>query len=340
MINFRMIGLIRNGGTKFQPGFFALVMSLGILSISSLLNGFDLLSDILFYAGVMAFIAEAALLLIWTVEGGSRKTCGTYECRYGAFTISSGLSVLLTRLSMDVIEVSPLALATDFALLVFIVAVIRPGLLGKIRNSSGKVDSGLSNYSIAILAYSIALLHSFPDGTNYSDLIAFGVVLAAILSMLVFFRFQRYLLRTYLSEHIKGIVADGSIFINMGFPALSSIFIFQAMQSLQGFLNNASVSFLLLLALGLWIYSTVWYPFAMRLYLLGDRTHDFKVSKFAIIFPTGVYSTATYFISKAYFHGLQILSIIILIFGIAVLLVILGELVSPHFVNHRKLAEP
>ena len=129
MIKFRVIGLIRNGGTKFQPGFFALVMSLGILSISSLLNRFDLLSDILFYAGVMAFIAEATFLLIWTVEGGSRKIGGTYECRYGAFTISSGLSVLLTRLSMDVIEVSPLAMATNFALLVFIVAVIRRGCL-------------------------------------------------------------------------------------------------------------------------------------------------------------------------------------------------------------------
>jgi tellurite resistance protein TehA-like permease len=340
MINFRMIGLIGNGRIKFQPAFFALVMSMGILSISSLLNGFNLLSNILFYTAVVVFIAEAALLLAWMIKGGSKQICGPFECGYGAFTISSALSVLLTRLSMDGLENFDLTLATDFAILVFIVSVIRPGLLGKIRNSSGKVDSGLSNYPIAILAYSIVLLHSFPDGTHYSDLIAFAAVLAAIFSMLVFFRFQKYLFIIYLSEHIKGIVADGSIFINMGFPALCSIFIFQATQSFQGFLSHTSVSFLLLLALGLWMYSTVWYPLAIRLYLLGNRTHDFRVSKFAIIFPTGVYSTATYFISRAYFHELQILSIVALIAGIIVLLVILGELISPPFAIHRKTAEP
>ena len=64
------------------------------------------------------------------------------------------------------------------------------------------------------------------------------------------------------------------------------------------------------------------------------------VSKFAIIFPTGVYSTATYFISRIYFNELQTLSIVVLIAGIIVLLVILGELMSPPFAIHRKTAEP
>jgi tellurite resistance protein TehA-like permease len=339
MINCRMIILFRNWEAGFQPAFFALVMSLGILSISSLLNGFILLSDILFYTAVTVFIVEATLLLAAVLKNGNKLPCSTYECRYGAFTISSGLSVLLTRLSMEGVENSPLNLATNLVILVILIAAVRPGLLGKIRNSGGKVDSGLSNYSIAILAYSIALLHSFPDGTYYSNLIGLGAILAAILSMSSFFRFQGGLFRTYLSGHLNGIIANGSIFINMGFPALCATFIFQAIQAFRGLLSHEYESLLLLFALGLWIYSTAWYPFAIRLYLHGNRTHDFRVSKFAIVFPTGVYSTATYLVSRAYYHGLQILSLIVLLAGIIVLLVILAELSFPLFASHRKTAE-
>ena len=233
-----MIILFRNWEAGFQPAFFALVMSLGILSISSLLNGFILLSDILFYTAVTVFIVEATLLLAAVLKNGNKLPCSTYECRYGAFTISSGLSVLLTRLSMEGVENSPLNLATNLVILVILIAAVRPGLLGKIRNSGGKVDSGLSNYSIAILAYSIALLHSFPDGTYYSNLIGLGTILAAILSMSSFFRFQGGLFRTYLSGHLNGIIANGSIFINMGFPALCATFIFQAIQAFRGLLSH------------------------------------------------------------------------------------------------------
>lgn len=331
MINSGMIRLIRNGGTKFQPAFFALVMSLGILSISSLLNGFVLLSLTLFYTAVAVFIAEAVLLLAAIFMGGSRQICGTSECNYGAFTISSGMSVLLTRHSMAGMGNSALDLAANFAILIILVMVIRPGLLGRIRNSGNKVDTAFSNYSIAILAYSIALLHSFPDGTYYSELIAFGAVFAGILSMFSFFMFQGGLFSAYTSERLHGINTDGSLFINMGFPALSIIFFSQFLLSFHGFLSHELESLLLFIELGLWIYSTVWYPIAIWLYTTKNRTHSFSASKFAIVFPTGVYSTATYIIFSTYLHNLYFLSFIILIAGIIVLLMILAELAYPLF---------
>ncbi|MEM0157414.1 MAG: hypothetical protein QXN26_05045 [Thermoplasmataceae archaeon] len=314
-----------NEGAKFQPAFFGLVMSLGILSTSSLLNGFTILSDILLYSAAIAFIFGAFVILAKTANRTIRGICRTYECRYGAFTMSSGLSVMLTRLAMGNAESLSFNIVEDFALLVILISIIRPAVLGKIRNSVGKVDSGLTNYPIALLAFSITLLHSFPEGSFYSYFTVYIGVATAVFAMLVFFRFQAGLFKTYAFDGLTNVMTDGGIFINMGYPALCSIFLFQAVQSLGSGMNPVSKTLILLIPLVFWIYSTAWYIPAIIAYITGNRDHSFITSKFAIVFPAGVYSTATYMISTTYFHYLESLSVIVLFGGISVLLVILAE---------------
>ncbi len=314
------------GGAIFQPAFFALVMSLGILSTSSFLNGFILLSDVLLYAAAIAFISGAVVILAKTASHTIRGICRTYECRYGAFTISSGLSVMLTRIAIGNAGNLSFNIVEDFVLLVVLIGIITPAMFGKIINSQGKIDSGLTNYPIAILAFSIALLHTFPDGSLYSHVVTYIALAAAVLSILIFFRFQLTLLITYAGNRLKNIVTDGGIFINMGYPALCSIFFVQAVQSLEGSISTGFTTLVLLISLSFWIYSTAWYIPAIIAYVTGNGNHHFVTSKFAIVFPAGVYSTATYMISRIYFHYLERLSVMVLFGGLAVLLVVLVEL--------------
>ncbi len=300
---------------------FALPMSLGIISVSAHDNGLETLSLAFLVIDVFSVIVLTGFFLLKLLSAHNTPACDDTACRYGLFSAVAAAAILTLRLSytgMD-IPIFSYILLPLFLLGAYLVS--RPVFPINIHNASGKVDTSLAIFPISILSVAIAILH---QGTGFQ---LFATLLGAF-SMIIFFAFQWRFLASLISRGLNSVHRSGALFINFGFPALSSIFL----QLLSHLPDNGGIfhfyEFYFVLSLILWSLAMVLLPIMVAVYLTGPRNISFETSKLSMVFPMAVYSESTFLLSSSLGILMAAISLAMLFSSIAVLAVIIAEIAS------------
>ncbi len=300
---------------------FALSMSLGIISVSAHDNGLEVLSLAFLVIDVFSVLLLTGFFILKLLSSHNAPACDDRACRYGLFSAVAAAAILTLRLSYTGIDIPifPYILLPLFLLGACLVS--RPAFPIEIYNASGKVDTSLTIFPISMLSVAIAILH---QGTVFQ---LFATLIGA-LSMIIFFAFQFRFLVSLISRGLNSVNRSGTLFINFGFPALSSIFL----QLLSHLPDNGGIfhiyEFCFLLSLILWALATVLLPIIVAIYLTGPRTFRFETSKLSMVFPMAVYSGSTFLLSSSLGILMIAISLAMLFSSIAVLVVLVGEIAS------------
>jgi tellurite resistance protein TehA-like permease len=299
-----------NGIRTLFPGYFALVMATGIVSIALFLLKMEPLADLLLWINIAAYVVLSLMLLARLVRHFSfaRQDLSTYARGPGFFTIVAGTCVLGSELV--IVAKQPViaaglwvvgALLWFFIIYAFFTATV-------VRQDKPRLEVGIngswliaivSTQSVSILGTLISpLVGSWKEQLLFFTLILYliGCMLYLMIITLIFYRFTFF--------EIKAEKMTPPYWINMGAVAITtlagSILILNAskwslLQELAPFLKGFTLFF--------WAIATWWIPL---LVILGVWRHIVKRVPFVydpqywgMVFPLGMYTASTFQLSKA-----------------------------------------
>lgn len=310
------------GSGELNLSWFALSMSLGIISISA----FDLHLHYLSIAFLLADIVSTSFLCLYftveTIANYRYISCRRPECRFGVFNALAGAAILTVRLSLSVPRI-PLA-AVYFLLLFLVMSIVlaRPRFPVSIRNDNGKVDTMFTIFPVAMLAVVIAVM-ALSENPLFL-IISFAI---GIFSISSFFIFQSRFIASLLSSGLKGVVISGAIFINFGFPALSAIFLNDFSLTSLAVRIPGMAPDLVLIARIFWIWATLLIIPVAGIYLARRSGFYFSTVKLSMVFPAAVYSVSTFVLFRTFGEVFVMISAASLLLSISMLTALIVEII-------------
>lgn len=290
-----------------DPGYFALVMASGIVSVGTDLLGYALISQIILAATITGFVVLIAAYLVraiwfrpWFVQSLRDPTTAM-----AYFTVVAGSNVLGIRLLMAghqrlTIVLGAFAgivwLTLTYGLPSFIVASARRPILREINGTW--LIWVVATQSLAISASGIAgvtttkwLASVLP--TIAVSLWGVGVMLYLILIVMIFFR----LLLVEVTPSEMG----PAYWIAMGATAIS-VRAAAGILMLHGphaaVIVNDMRPFLIGLSVVFWAFGSWWIPllvlFGLWRYLLRGYSREYEPRLWSVVFPLGMYTVASF----------------------------------------------
>lgn len=286
------------------PGYFAFVMSTGIIGNSSRIAGLNSVSRILFYINIIFFIVLTFLYVFRFLRYFTemKNDFLNFEKSPGFLTIVAGAGVFGVQIIMSAEDFSPAEFLWLFAvtmwfilMMAFFVFVItsdrKPGISGGLNGIWLLLI--VSTQSVAILGNELAgNLSEWKNALLTFDLFMFllGCSLYMIIITLIFYRLVFLTLDNEETDH--------TYWIDTGAAALSVIsgltFIEKA-PSLDTF--NGLLPFVKGAVLMLWITATWWIPIILVIevwrYFVKKVEIKYSPVQWSMIFAIGTYSLAT-----------------------------------------------
>lgn len=303
-----MIEKIKSAVAKLFPGYFALVMSTGIISVACSLLGLDVISRCLFVINQVCYVILSVLLILRVVFYFSNVAADLQDHARGTgfFTVIAGTCILGTQfvlLNYDYV-MGMVLLVLGLALW----GVIIYTLFGAMTMKSSKPDleTGINgSWSIAVVStQSISILGTLLAAHQGNGILFFvslcmffvGCMLYIPIISLIFYRFLFFRLQPQ--------DLQPPYWINMGAVAITtlagSVLILHAGE--WGFLNEI-LRFLKGFTLFFWSFGVWWIPL---LIILGIWRHiyckvsfEYNPQYWGMVFPLGMFTTCTFQLSKA-----------------------------------------
>lgn len=306
------VPLLRRALADLDPGYFALVMASGIVSVGADLRGEVVLSRVILGATIAGFVLLAAAYLYRALAYRSevRRSLQDPSTAMGYFTVVAGTDVLAVRLDMASHPLVALALGAaagalwlvlTYALPFSIVAGARRPVLRELNGTW--LIWVVSTQSLAIVAAAVA-----PDAPGAAlraelpvvamCLWGLGVMLYVILIVLIF---QRLLLVAVTPAEM-----GPAYWIAMGATAISV----RAAAGLLALHDRASAlplqemrPFVIGLSVVLWAFGTWWIPllvfFGLWRYVVRGYSRRYEPRLWSVVFPLGMYTVASDTLGKA-----------------------------------------
>lgn len=304
------IGKLGRAAATLFPGYFALVMATGIISIATHLLEMRWLARALLAVNLVAYLILWMLLLIRLIRFFPRvKADITDHVRGpGFFTVIAGTCVLGSQLVIVTAERTAALILWLVGLLLWTIIMYTFFTAVTVRENKPPLESGLNGawLIVAVATQSVSVLGTllashFPA---YSEAMLFftlcmfllGCMLYLLLITLIFYRF------TFLTLPTSALTPP--YWINMGAVAITTLagarlilaapdwsFLAEILPFLKGF------------TLFFWAAGTWWIPL---LFILGFWRHVYKrfplrydPQYWGMVFPFGMYTVCTFQLSKA-----------------------------------------
>ena len=292
------------------PGYFALVMATGIISIACFLLGMKTISLVLLVINIVAYVVLCLLLLIRLLFFFSRVTTdlGDHVRGPGFFTVVAGTCVLGSALLIVLDQFGPALFLWFAGIGLWILIMYSFFTAMTVRENKPSIEAGLNGgWLLAVVAtQSISVLGTLlvtrlPD---YHEPILFftlcmfllGCMLYLPLITLIFYRF------TFVNVTLASLTPP--YWINMGAVAITTLAGARLIIAAPGWaLLSEVVPFLKGFTLFFWAAATWWIPLLLA---LGFWRHVYKrfplrydPQYWGMVFPFGMYTVCTFQLANA-----------------------------------------
>jgi tellurite resistance protein TehA-like permease len=292
------------------PGYFALVMATGIISIACFLLEMRTISFVLLGVNVMAYVILWVLLLLRLFRFFSRvrDDINNHVRGPGFFTVVAGTCVLGSQLIIVIDRPRVAAALWITGLLLWLVIMYTFFTAMTVRENKPSIEGGLNGawLLVVVATQSISVLGTllvsrygeYREPVLFFTLCMFllGCMLYLPLITLIFYRF------TFVNVTTASLTPP--YWINMGAVAITTLAGARLIIAAPGWpLLNEVVPFLKGFTLFFWTSGTWWIPLLL---ILGFWRHVYKrfplkydPQYWGMVFPFGMYTVCTFQLSKA-----------------------------------------
>jgi len=309
-VNKSLFAIIDQGIANLYPGYFALVMATGIISIASHLLSLPAIAEILLLINIVAYIVLWFLILFRILRFPLRlmDDFRSHSKSPGFFTTVAGTCVLGSQLVILKGWNQPAYVLLLLGIVLWIILVYLFFLTLITIEAKPTLENGINGawLIIVVATQSISVLGSliapaFPQQSNYLLFFTlFMYLLGCMLYLLLFaLIFYRWLYFRLLPETLSP-----TYWISMGAVAITTLAGDRLMlnSSLWPFLTNL-LPFLQSFTLFFWTFATWLIPL---LVILGVWRHlvkrvliSYDPQYWGLVFPLGMYTVSTFLLSKA-----------------------------------------
>ncbi len=292
------------------PGYFALVMATGTVSLAAFFSGWGWLSKLLFYLNQVAYLALWLLLFVRLIWFRSHLTADLVDHRRGAgfFTVVAGTCVVGAQFAILVRNPAMGTFLWFLGILVWFLIMYSFFTAIMIRERKPNLSEGLtggwliaivSTQSISFLGVLIApSLSSWQEFFLFFALILFllGAMLYIFIILLIFYRLTFYPLTPQEFSPLY--------WINMGALAITTLSgATLILSSSQWPFLQEVLPFLKGFTLFFWVTGTWWVPVLVIVMIWRHWFRKFPLQYtpeyWGMVFPLGMYSASTYQLAKA-----------------------------------------
>ncbi|MGE5406866.1 MAG: tellurite resistance/C4-dicarboxylate transporter family protein [Methanosarcina sp.] len=295
---------LSNNIRNLFPGYFALVMSAGIIGNSARTAGLINISKFLFYLNIISFIVLFICYVYRFLKyfNEMRNDFVNYEKSPGFLTIVAGAGVFGVQIIMSAGEFSTAEFLWLFAVTMWFILMMSFFVFVITSGKKPEIGSGLngiwlllvvSTQSIAILGNELS--GNLSDGKNallVFDLLLFllGCSLYMIIITLIFYRIVFFSLKPEETDHTYWIdTGAAAISVISGLTFIEKTPATDTFIGLLPFVKGA--------VLMLWITATWWIPLIVVIeiwrYFVKKVTIKYSPVQWSMIFAVGTYSLAT-----------------------------------------------
>ncbi|WP_102347818.1 tellurite resistance/C4-dicarboxylate transporter family protein [Bacillus sp. Marseille-P3661] len=304
-----MINLIKLKAKSLFPGYFALVMATGALSLAAYYQGMIAFSKLLVYFNVLAYLFLSLLTIVRLFKYFQciKKDLSSHTRGPGFFTLVAGSCILGSQL---VIVENHYLLATflwGISILLWFVIMYAFFAVITMRKDKPPLAEGVNGAWLitAVSTHAVSILGTLLSSEmRFSEFVLFFSLCMYLLGCMLYLQIITIIFYRFTFLEFKLAALTPPYWINMGAVAITTLAGATLMLHTQNWSFLVEIApFLKGFTLFFWVTGTWWIPLLFILTIWRHLYHRYPLTYspqfWGLAFPLAMYTTSTYQLSKA-----------------------------------------